>query len=127
MEYGDVVHEDFEPEEGMYPPEELDSVYYIEKVLMNPIDRLFNCVFNRIIEPYTKVGYRPHVNRRLGKGYANTPVKMIVQSIKDHKKFIEKQGFKCMTEPIKRFLPWFKKIKPGVSYGSLGQEDMELG
>ena len=127
MEYGDVVPEDFEPEEGMYPPEELDSVYYIEKVLMNPIDRLFNCVFNRIIEPYTKVGYRPHVNRRLGKGYANTPVKMIVQSIKDHKKFIEKQGFKCMTEPIKRFLPWFKKIKPGVSYGSLGQEDMELG
>jgi DNA polymerase elongation subunit (family B) len=120
LDYGDVVPEDFEPEEGMYPPEELDSVYYVEKVLMNPIDRLFGCVFNRVIEPFTKVGYKPHKNKRLGKAYASTPVKMIVQAIKDHKKVIEKKGFRCMAKPIKSFVGWYEKIKPLESYEMLG-------
>jgi len=111
LKYGDVIPDDFEPEEGMYPPEELDSIYYISNVLMKPIDRLFNCVFNRIIEPYTKVGYKPHKNKRLGKAFADTPVQMIVQMIKDNKKCIDKKGFKCMAKPIKGLIPWFEKIE----------------
>ncbi len=125
LEYGDPVPEDYQPEEGMYPPEELDSVYYVEKVLMNPIDRLFGCVFNRVIEPFTKVGYRPHKNRRLGKAYANTPVKMIVQAIKDNKKVIEKKGFRSMAEPIKSFVGWYQKIEPGHDYGRMDDLDEE--
>lgn len=123
LEYGDPVPEDFKPEEGMYPPEELDSIYYIENVLMNPIDRLFGCVFNRIIEPYTKVGYRPQKNRRLAKVYANTPVKMIVKAIKDNKKVIEKKGFRSMAEPIKSFVGWYEKIQPGHDYGRMDDDE----
>ena len=110
IEYGEKIPEDYELEEGMYPPEELDPFYYIEKVLKNPIDRLFYCIFNREIDKYEAVFYKPQKNRRLRKVPAAFPVKLILQIIKDNKKCIDKKGVKCMTKPLKRLTRWFEQI-----------------
>jgi len=111
IKYGDIPEEGYVPEEGLYPPEELDPVYYIEKVLMNPIDNLFGCIFNRMIEPYKQVGFTPVKNKRLKKVTSDTPVKMIVQIIKDNKNVIEEKGIKCMSKSIKDLVKWFDKIQ----------------
>lgn len=110
IEYGERLPKDYEPEEGLYPPEELDSMYYIEKVLMNPIDRLFYCIFNRVIDKYENVCYRPVKNKRLKAAPAAYPVKMIVQMIKDNKKLIEKKGIASIGKGLKKLPDWFRKI-----------------
>lgn len=109
--YGEPLPEDFVPEEGLYPPEELDLYYYIEKVLMNPIDRLFYCIFNRDIEKFEKVKYKPYIRKGLRPVTASKPVKMTLQFIKDNQKNIEKKGIKSIKEDLGYMKKWFRKIK----------------
>lgn len=108
--YGQKLPEGYEPEEGLYPPEELDPMYYIEKVLMKPIDRLFYCIFARDIERYETKFYTPFKNKRLKPVSAAYPVKMIVQMLKDHKKTIEVNGIKSISESLKKLPKWFARI-----------------
>jgi len=110
IKYGEKLPSEYKPEDGMYPPEELDSMYYIEKVLMKPIDRLFHCIFNRVIDKYERVCYHPYKNKRLGKASAAYPVKMIVQMIKDNKELIGKKGIISINTPLKKLPKWFSKI-----------------
>ena len=108
--YGEKIPDDFVSPVGLYPPEEIDSMYYITNVLTNPIDKLFRCGFGRIIEKYEKIEYTPQKNKRLGKVSVSNPVKMIVQMLKDNKKIIEEKGIKVMIDQLKLLPGWFKNL-----------------
>ena len=94
LKYGDSVPEDYKPIEGMYPPEEIDSAYYITNILSGPVDKLFEYGFARVISKYEKKEYVPEKNTRLKPVSVVTPVKMISLMLKDYKKEIANDGIK---------------------------------
>ena len=115
LEYG----EDFKNPNGLYPPEKIDSFYYICNVLMNPIDKLFEYGYLKIIEKYDEFKYIPQHNKRLKPVSVRTPIKMMVLMIKDHQKIVtEKKGIEFMIPRFKYLIEWFNKIsnsKPVVA------------
>ena len=108
--YGDTIPEDFKSPIGLYPPESIDSVYYINNVLTNPIDKLFECAFQRIIEKYEPHVYTPQHNTRLKPVCVKTPLKMISLIIKDHKKLIDKEGIMAIYDQITKLPKWFEEL-----------------
>ena len=111
LQYGDEVPEDFEPSNGLYPPEEIDSIYYINNVLMNPIDKLFEYGFIKIIEKYDKFAYTPMYNKRMKPVSVRTPIKMIALMIKDHQnEMIKNGGIQSLLPMIKKLPKWFNQL-----------------
>ena len=108
--YGDPIPDDFKSSLGLFPPEEIDSVYYICNVLMSPVDKLFEYGFLKIIDKYEEHIYQPKFNGRLKPVSVKTPIKMIELMIKDRKKEIAEKGIKCLMEDIKKLPEWFNQL-----------------
>ena len=109
LKYGDPVPEDYKPIEGMYPPEEIDSSYYITNILSGPVDKLFEYGFARVIEKYSHKEYVPEKNTRLKPVSVVTPVKMVSLMLKDYKKEIASDGIKIMVPKIEGLKEWFRE------------------
>ena len=109
LKYGDPVPEDYKPIEGMYPPEEIDSSYYITNILSGPVDKLFEYGFARVIEKYSHKEYVPEKNTRLKPVSVVTPVKMVSLMLKDYKKEIASDGIKIMIPKIEGLKEWFRE------------------
>ena len=109
LKYGERVPDNFENENGLYPPENIDSFYYISNVLMNPVDKLFEYGYLKIIDKYDDFKYTPQHNTRLRPVSVRTPLKMMVLMIKDRQK---KENFdiKNMIPKFKNLKKWFAKI-----------------
>lgn len=110
LKYGEKVPDNYQPLEDIYPPEKIDSFYYIYNVLMNPIDKLFEYGYLKIIDRYDDFKYTPQYNKRLKPVSVRTPIKMIVLMIKDHQKIINEKGIEFMIPRIKYLVKWFKQI-----------------
>jgi len=64
------------------PDEPIDYVYYLEHVLMNPLDQLFSIGFAVPLSPFKEVGYTPQYSHCHFAGVA-TPVRMLAKMIVD--------------------------------------------
>ena len=115
--YGDKVPKDFKSSLGLFPPEEIDSYYYINNVLMSPIDKLFEYGHLKIIDKYDKYGYDPRFNNRLKRVSVRTPVKMVILMIRDMMEKIkkdnnaDKKAVKEVLNDLISLKDWFKNIK----------------
>ena len=109
IKYGEEVPEDYTCIEGLYPPEKIDSQYYICNVLGNPIDKLFEYGYARVIDKYREKEYKPEKNTRLKPVSVATPVKMIALMLKDYKKEISEKGIEVMIPRIMDLKEWFRE------------------
>jgi len=66
-------------EEGT--PYIIDKFYYLNNVLMNPIDTVFNACFYHDLPKFDKLGYKPKSRKNFVS--IRTPVKMIIRMIED--------------------------------------------
>jgi len=107
IDYGDSVPSDYSPSDGLFPPEEIDSSYYITNVLKNPIDQLFEFGFARDLPKYKDVRYQPLIKKRLRTINIAKPVGMIELLIKDRHELVEKEGLKSLLPTIKLLPGWF--------------------
>ena len=108
IKYGEEVPEDYEAIEGLYPPEKIDSQYYICNVLGNPVDKLFEYGYARVLDKYREKEYKPEMNTRLKPVCVATPVKMIALMLKDYKKEIGEKGIEMMIPRIIDLKEWFR-------------------
>ena len=108
--YGEFIPEDYRPIEGLFPPETIDPLYYIDNVLAKPVDRLFRFAYLDIIENYAEHKYTPKYNKRLKGVGVDTPLKMINLIIKDHKNIIKEQGIMAIYDEIENLKEWFREI-----------------
>lgn len=92
VNYGEEIPDDYVTPEGIYPPEYIDSEYYITNVLKEPIDQLFAFGYYRVLNDYKHVKYVPNRRRGLRVVDVSTPVGMIEQIIKDNKDKINLDG-----------------------------------
>ena len=110
LKYGEEVPKDYQNKDGLYPPEKIDSVYYISNVLMNPIDKLFEYGYLKIIDKYDEYKYTPQNNKRLKPVSVRTPIKMMVLMIRDHQKQVDEKGIECMIPKFKYLIKWFNAV-----------------
>lgn len=110
INYGEPVPEDYKPKD-LYPPEEIDSSYYITNVLKEPIDQLFEFGFARVIKEYEEVRYQPVYKKRLKPINMTRPVAMIELLMKDRKHLIDKEGAKHLLPILKQLPQWFRNSK----------------
>jgi len=110
IKYGEPIPEDYTPN-NLYPPEEIDSCYYITNVLKEPIDQLFEFGFARVIKDYEDVRYQPIYKKRLKPVNMTRPVAMIELLMKDRKHLIEKEGAKHLLPILKQLPEWFRNSK----------------
>jgi DNA polymerase elongation subunit (family B) len=98
-------------EESVYPKEDIDVLYYIEHVLMNPIDQLFSIGYKTELERYSVIGYKPQFSRAHWCSI-ETPVKMIGKYITD----FGKGGYELpQISPCLKGLPqWFRDNRQNV-------------
>ena len=114
--YGDKIPDDFSSKLGLFPPEEIDSFYYINNVLMTPIDKLFKYGYLDIIDKYEPYDYKPRFNTRMRPVSVVTPVKMVICLIKDMKKNLENAEryditpVKAILDDLEGLKTWFGKI-----------------
>jgi DNA polymerase elongation subunit (family B) len=107
MIYGEKLPEDYELKTDQYPPEEIDSSYYIMNVLKEPIDQLFEFGFARVLEKYKEVRYQPCNKKRRCKPVGiSTPVKMVEMLILDRDK-----SPKEIVDTLKMLPGWFRSIE----------------
>ena len=111
VNYGEDVPKEYTPKDGLWPPEEIDSSYYIINVLKEPIDQLFEFGFARVIKQYEDVRYQPLYKKRLKPVNMTRPVAMIELLIKDRKHLIEKEGVKHLLPILKQLPDWFRNSK----------------
>ena len=111
INYGEMVPEGYKPVDGLYPPEEIDSCYYITNVLKEPIDQLFEFGFARVIDKYNDVIYKPVYKPRLKPVNMTRPVAMIELLIRDRQHLIEKEGAKHLLPVLKALPDWFRNCK----------------
>ena len=109
IKYGEEVPEEYEAIEGLYPPEKIDSQYYICNVLGNPVDKLFEYGYARVLDKYREKEYKPEKNTRLKPVCVSTPVKMISLMLKDYKKEISENGIEVMIPRIIDLKEWFRE------------------
>ena len=112
--YGDKIPDDFKSKLGLFPPEEIDSFYYINNVLMSPIDKLFEYGYLDIIKKYEPYDYKPRFNTRMRPVSVMTPVKMVICLIKDMKKNLERDDItpvKAILNDLEELKTWFGKIE----------------
>lgn len=107
LKYGEELPDDFVCKPDVYPPEEIDSNYYIMNVLKEPIDQLFEFGFARVLEKYENVRYQPtSKKRRCRPVNISTPVKMIELLILDRDRPVKET-----LETIKLLPQWFKNVE----------------
>jgi len=107
LKYGDELPDDFVCKPDVYPPEEIDSNYYIMNVLKEPIDQLFEFGFARVLEKYENVRYQPTSKKRRCRPInISTPVKMIELLILDRDRPVKET-----LETIKLLPQWFKNVE----------------
>lgn len=109
IHYGDEIPEGYTPVEGLYPPEEIDSKYYITNILKEPIDQLFEFGFMRVLDKYESVRYETQFRKPKRSVSIRTPVKMIELVLKDREKVIEEKGIRCMLPLLKGLPKWFRE------------------
>ena len=109
IKYGEEVPEEYEAIEGLYPPEKIDAQYYICNVLGNPVDKLFEYGYARVLDKYREKEYKPEKNTRLKPVCVATPVKMIGLMLKDYKKEIAENGNEVMIPRIMALKGWFRE------------------
>lgn len=109
LKYGDKIPPDFKSSLGLYPPEEIDSAYYIINVLQGPIDSLFEFGFKKELEDprYAEIYYKPS-RKALKVIHIKHPVMMICQMMKDKKNEIAENGIKWIIPHI-RLIPQMTK------------------
>lgn len=102
--FGDKIPSDYRRTDGLFPPENIDYFYYINNFMMKPIDNLF--YYNNLndIEKYAHIKTIPKYNKRLRKVALNTPVKMMVLIMKDHREMIQEKGIKCLIPKINNII-----------------------
>lgn len=69
----------------VYPPEKIDYEYYIEHIIMSPIDQLFNTGYMKELEKFINVNYTPQFCRMKPVSIIE-PVRMIVRILEDYRK-----------------------------------------
>jgi len=107
LKYGEELPDDFVCKPDVYPPEEIDSNYYIMNVLKEPIDQLFEFGFARVLEKYENVRYQPTSKKRRCRPInISTPVKMIELLILDRDRPVKET-----LETIKLLPQWFKNVE----------------
>ncbi len=70
-------------EKPTYPAENIDHLYYIEHLFMNPLDQLFSVGYNKLLQKYKGFSYKPQ-NSRAHECGVDTPIKMIGKIITDY-------------------------------------------
>lgn len=109
--YNEAVPESYQPFPGMYPPEKIDSCYYITNVLKEPIDQLFEFGFAKDLDRYTDVVYKPVFKKRLKPVSITRPIAMIELLIKDREHLIKSQGVEYLLPTLKQLPEWFRNCK----------------
>jgi len=117
IKYGQEIPDNFKSSLGLYPPEEIDSNYYINNVLMSPVDKLFEYGYLKVIKKYQDYGYDPRYNTRLKRVSVTTPCKMVNLMIKDMQKNLNDLGrndlsaVKEIYKDLVKLKKWFSEIK----------------
>jgi len=93
-------------EKPVYPAEHIDYLYYIEHLLMNPLDQLFSVGYNKQLEKYGGIGFTPQ-NSRAHYCSVQTPLKMIGKMITDHIKGGGELPSDDIIETIAGLKEWF--------------------
>lgn len=115
--YGDKIPKDFKSSIGLFPPEEIDSFYYINNVSMAPLDKLFEYGYLKIIEKFKEYGYDPRFNKRLKRVSVTTPIKMVILMIKDMEENLKKSerdditAVKAVVKDLRDLKKWFREIE----------------
>jgi len=116
--YGDKIPDDFKSELGLFPPEEIDSFYYINNALMKPVDKLFEYGYIKEIDKYKILDYQTRFKKRLKPVSVVTPIKMVILLIKDTQEFLkineihDVTAVKTIVKDLKALKIWFEeKIK----------------
>ena len=69
----------------VYPAEKIDYEYYIEHIMMSPIDQLFSIGYMKDLVYYSDVGYSPQFSR-LRPAPVTEPIGMVVRMFNDYAK-----------------------------------------
>lgn len=91
-----ILSEDYDPDQ-----DEIDMVYYLERLLKNPIDQLFQVGYMTEIPKYEGFHYLPKYSRKRSKSISN-PIEMISLMLQDANRSEDKVSFKKMRSRIKR-------------------------
>lgn len=117
-------NEDLKEDKYVYPVEEIDYMYYLEKSFMKPIDQIFEIGFPGF-ERYNCIGYEKQYlggQERSKFKSINQPMKMIFTLISDYFRFYRDYNisdtdiFKKCSESIKLLPEWFIDSKKEVDY-----------
>lgn len=96
-----------------YPPEDIDVVYYIEHLLMNPLDQLFSVGFQHTLKKYEVIGFTPKHSRKHPTS-VKFPMKMIASLVNDimvgYKiyKDSDMAKLKNISQTVKGLPQWFE-------------------
>ena len=108
INYGEDLPDDFQVEKNAYPPELIDSEYYIMNVLKEPIDQLFEFGFARVLEKFKDIRYQPSQKKKRCRPVCiSTPIKMIELMILDRDKPVRE----LLDNTLKLLPEWFRSIK----------------
>ncbi len=107
---GVTIEKDDKP---IYPAENIDYLYYIEHLLMNPLDQLFSVGYNKQLENYGGIGFTPQ-NSRAHFCSIQTPLKMVGKMITDHIKGGGEFPSQEIIDKIKYLKEWFVESRASV-------------
>lgn len=103
--------------EGFYPPENIDSLYYIKNTMMKPLDQLFSVCYSKELKKCKaeNIGYQPQYSRCKFSPIVE-PAKMMCSMIEDFLKFYknypefsEDEKFSVIADQIEKLPEWFKQ------------------
>ncbi len=69
----------------IYPKEKIDYEYYIEHIMMSPIDQLFSIGYMKELEKFKELEYKPQFCR-MKPVSINEPIRMVVRILEDYRK-----------------------------------------
>ena len=69
----------------VYPPEKIDYEYYIEHIMMSPIDQLFSIGYMKELEKFVNIIYTPQFCRMRPVSIIE-PIRMVVRFLEDYRK-----------------------------------------
>lgn len=102
--------------DSVYPPEDIDYVYYIEHLFMNSIDQLFEVGYFQNLPQYSMIGFKPE-HSRCHFASIQTPVKMIAKIINDQMKAYagydntDEEKFAAIADQLEERPKWFKEAR----------------
>jgi hypothetical protein len=69
----------------IYPKEKIDYEYYIEHIMMSPIDQLFSIGYMKELEKFKSLEYKPQFCRMKPVSITD-PIRMVVRILDDYKR-----------------------------------------